>query len=297
MKVGRTRTLCRCPRRANTRSSLPRAAEVAPHEGKRKSESIWPILRIHHQRSRYIFEAYYKKQEISKEVYDYCIREGHADANLIAKWRKPGFGSLCCLGCAQTKDHNFGTSCICRVPKVALDAGRSVECKTCGCRGCAGGDEKFQIIDIPATVEARGGLPAQLGYSDTRSGPPAPPAPSPVTAAAKPPAPLAAAGGPPGFFPPGMLPPPEALQAFAAQAAMAQFFAQQQHATAAAGGAAAAPLPPMPPHIAMLMMSSGFVPPPFPAAPGAVSASLSGAPSDGALQSGEPATAPPVSAD
>ena len=242
---------------------------MAPHEGKRKSESIWPILRIHHQRSRYIYEAFYKKHEISREVYDYCVREGHADANLIAKWRKPGYGSLCCLGCSQTKDHNFGTSCICRVPKVALDAGRAVECTTCGCRGCAGGDERFQIIDVAATVEARGGLPLQTGYAGTRAPPPPAPAASAggaahshpassgagaaaaAAAAAPLPFPLPSMGAPPGFFPTAL--PPEALQAMlAAQAAtMAQFMASSQ------GQQAGGPPPAMPPpHVLMMMMAA-----------------------------------------
>lgn len=29
-----------------------REAEREPHEGKRKCESLWPILRLHHQKSR-----------------------------------------------------------------------------------------------------------------------------------------------------------------------------------------------------------------------------------------------------
>jgi hypothetical protein len=63
-------------------------AENEPHEGKRKAESVWPIFRIHHQRSRYIFEQYYKKKAISKELYEFLLREKYADANLIAKWKK-----------------------------------------------------------------------------------------------------------------------------------------------------------------------------------------------------------------
>ena len=39
-----------------------REIEKDPSEGKRKPESVWPILRIHHQISRYIFEAYKKKE-------------------------------------------------------------------------------------------------------------------------------------------------------------------------------------------------------------------------------------------
>lgn len=55
------------------------------------------------------------------ELYDYCIKEGYADKNLIAKWKKQGYENLCCLRCIQTRDTNFGTNCICRVPKGKLE--------------------------------------------------------------------------------------------------------------------------------------------------------------------------------
>jgi len=117
-----------------------RDAESDPHEGKRMAESVWPIFRIHHQRSRYIYDLYYRRNAISKELYEYCLREGYADKNLIAKWKKPGYERLCCLRCIQPRDHNFGTTCICRVPKDKLEEDRVVECIHCGCRGCASGD-------------------------------------------------------------------------------------------------------------------------------------------------------------
>lgn len=55
------------------------------------------------------------------ELYEYCIKEGYADKNLIAKWKKQGYENLCCLRCIQTRDTNFGTNCICRVPKSKLE--------------------------------------------------------------------------------------------------------------------------------------------------------------------------------
>lgn len=67
-------------------SSLP--VENESHEGKRKVESVWPVFRIHHQRSRYVYDLYYKRKAISKELYDYLLKNGYADANLIAKWKK-----------------------------------------------------------------------------------------------------------------------------------------------------------------------------------------------------------------
>ncbi|RKP35965.1 maternal g10 transcript [Dimargaris cristalligena] len=117
-----------------------REAENDPHEGKRKTEALWPIFRLHHQRSRYVYELYYKRKAISRELYDYCLKQGFADGNLIAKWKRGGYEKLCCLRCIQSKDTNFGTACICRVPKNKLEEDRVVECVHCGCRGCSSGD-------------------------------------------------------------------------------------------------------------------------------------------------------------
>ena len=131
-----------------------RDAESAGHDGKRKAESVWAIFRICHQRSRFVYDAYYSRGAISKDLYEFLLREGHADAALIAKWKKQGYERLCCLRCVQTRDHAFGTTCICRVPRDQLDAGKVVECIHCGCRGCASGDAR-------ATALVPGGLDEQ----------------------------------------------------------------------------------------------------------------------------------------
>ncbi len=47
-------------------------AETEPHEGKRKVESLWPIFRLHHQRSRYIFDLFYKRKAISRGMVVGC---------------------------------------------------------------------------------------------------------------------------------------------------------------------------------------------------------------------------------
>jgi bud site selection protein 31 len=98
-----------------------REAETESHEGKRKNESLWPIFKIHHQKSRYIYDLFYRRKAISRELYDYCLTENIADKNLIAKWKKQGYENLCCLRCIQARDTNFGTNCICRVPKGKLE--------------------------------------------------------------------------------------------------------------------------------------------------------------------------------
>ncbi|EDK31927.1 cell cycle control protein, G10 family protein (macronuclear) [Tetrahymena thermophila SB210] len=120
-----------------------RDVENEPHEGKRKVEALWPIYQIHHERSRYVYEMFYKakpEDKISRELYEYCLREKWADADLIAKWKKKGYEKLCCLQCIQPKDHNYGGTCICRVPKGSLEEGKVVQCQACGCRGCASCD-------------------------------------------------------------------------------------------------------------------------------------------------------------
>ncbi|ORY78233.1 cell cycle control protein cwf14 [Protomyces lactucae-debilis] len=114
--------------------------ENAPHENKSKTGTLAPIFQIHHQRSRYIYDLYYKRETISKELYEYLLKQGYGDGNLIAKWKKPGYEKLCCLRCIQTKETNFNTTCICRVPKVKLGEGELIECHQCGCRGCGSSD-------------------------------------------------------------------------------------------------------------------------------------------------------------
>jgi bud site selection protein 31 len=118
-----------------------REAENESHEGKRKQEANWPILQIHHKRTRYIFELY-KEKKISPELYRFLTQEKYADASLIAKWKKQGYEKLCCLSCIQPREHAYGTVCICRVPKSQLDSGKIVQCNACGCRGCSSSDTK-----------------------------------------------------------------------------------------------------------------------------------------------------------
>ena len=126
-----------------------RDAQNMSHEGKKKHETLWPIFQISHARSRYVYDLYYTREAISKQLYDWLLKNGYADANLIAKWKKQGYEKLCCLRCVQTKETNFQGTCICRVPKAGLkrdegegagDGGPGIQCVNCGCRGCASSD-------------------------------------------------------------------------------------------------------------------------------------------------------------
>ncbi|KAK5204422.1 Component of the SF3b subcomplex of the U2 snRNP [Exophiala xenobiotica] len=122
-----------------------RDAQNASHEGKKKHETTWPIFQISHARSRYVYDLYYEREAISKQLYDWLLKNGYADANLIAKWKKQGYEKLCCLRCVQTKETNFSGTCICRVPKASLrredgegggdGAGAGIRCEKAYARG------------------------------------------------------------------------------------------------------------------------------------------------------------------
>lgn len=45
--------------------------------------------------SRYIYDLYYEKEAISKQLYDWLLKNGYADSNLIAKWKKQGYEKVC----------------------------------------------------------------------------------------------------------------------------------------------------------------------------------------------------------
>ncbi|KAG5180152.1 G10 protein-domain-containing protein [Tribonema minus] len=110
-----------------------------PHEGLRRGESLWPVHQINWQRSRYVYDMYHVYKEISREVYDYCIRMKLVDAGLMAKWKKPGYGRLCSTYVINPKNYKFGTVSICRVPRQFLEPDTVVEDSNTGCRGCASG--------------------------------------------------------------------------------------------------------------------------------------------------------------
>ena len=93
-----------------------REAVDDPHEGKRKCEANWPIHRIHYERNRFIYDMYYKQQRITRDLYEFLVREKVVDAALISKWRKPGYELLCSMSAIQKSGTNFGTPSICRVP-------------------------------------------------------------------------------------------------------------------------------------------------------------------------------------
>ena len=68
-----------------------------------KYKAQWEVFQISHQRSRYIYELYYEKEAISKQLYDWLLKNGYADAMLIAKWKKQGYEKVCLLFSGQSQ--------------------------------------------------------------------------------------------------------------------------------------------------------------------------------------------------
>ncbi|EDW27472.1 GL20292 [Drosophila persimilis] len=51
-------------------------AETEPHG---------PVFKIHNQKTRYIYDLFYRRKATNWELNEYCLREKIADSNLIAK--------------------------------------------------------------------------------------------------------------------------------------------------------------------------------------------------------------------
>lgn len=114
------------------------------HEGRRKNELAWKIHRIHWEKNRFIFDLMYQRKVMSKELYDYLVREKIADGGLISKWRKPGYEILCSMLAIQKGNHNFGTTSHCRVPLHKRGSQQRLTPDVqIGCVSCASGDGKF----------------------------------------------------------------------------------------------------------------------------------------------------------
>merc|ERR1712010_233911 len=119
---------------------IMKEAVEEPHEGKRKAETTWKIHKIHWEKNRFIYNLHFVDKKISKALYDYLCRQKIADGPLIAKWRKPGYEYLCSLSAIDTRNTNYGTSSICRVP-IHQRPERPTPSTSTGCISCASCDK------------------------------------------------------------------------------------------------------------------------------------------------------------
>lgn len=107
----------------------------------------------------------YVRKVMSRELYDWLVREKIADGALISKWRKPGYELLCSTLAINKGNHNFGTTSHCRVPlKLRAAAQRITPNVHTGCISCASGDGE------PAEGGQAGGGLGRLSAGVRRAG-------------------------------------------------------------------------------------------------------------------------------
>jgi len=85
-------------------------------------------------------------KKVSRQLYEWCCRQKLVDKALAAKWKKPGFDRLCSVHCINTRNTNYGTTSICRVPRKCLAPDAVVQDQLTGCRGCASGPGGYNNI-------------------------------------------------------------------------------------------------------------------------------------------------------
>ena len=106
------------------------------------------IFKINNEKTRYIFDLYYVEKSLSRQVYQWILKEKLIDNLLIAKWKKKGYEHLCCVRCINKKEFLSGDKvCICRVSSSNQskkknkknndsDDKEKMICTLCGCNGC-----------------------------------------------------------------------------------------------------------------------------------------------------------------
>lgn len=74
--------------------------------------------------SRYIYELYYDKDAVSKQLYEWLLKNGYADANLIAKWKKQGYEKVRTpLHCSLLQDEVIDKHLAALLPPMCTDQG------------------------------------------------------------------------------------------------------------------------------------------------------------------------------
>jgi bud site selection protein 31 len=93
-----------------------REATAAPRGDATNTALTWPVHKLHYQKNRYLHDARYVHGTISDALLRHLVREKIADGPLLAKWRKPGYDTVCSLAVLTRSNTNFGTVGICRTP-------------------------------------------------------------------------------------------------------------------------------------------------------------------------------------
>lgn len=115
-----------------------RAATSAPRGAMMNAQLTWPVHKLHFQKNRFLHDARYVLGTISDALLKFLVREKIADGPLLAKWRKPGYDSVCSMSVLDRGGTNFGTVGICRTP-LKDRHGQIVPNVQTGCVCCVSG--------------------------------------------------------------------------------------------------------------------------------------------------------------
>lgn len=115
-----------------------RAATSAPRGAMMNAQLTWPVHKLHFQKNRFLHDARYVSESISDALLKFLVREKIADGPLLAKWRKPGYDSVCSMSVLDRGGTNFGTVGICRTP-LKDRHGQIVPNVQTGCVCCVSG--------------------------------------------------------------------------------------------------------------------------------------------------------------
>ncbi|GJX71254.1 protein BUD31 homolog 2 [Tanacetum coccineum] len=97
-------------------------ADNDPHDWKMKMRSsVADTLKLHISRDRYVYGV----PDFAKQKCPLCsfsrvfntVEMINLGSQVQLTVKRPGYERLCCLRCIQPRDHNFQTTCVCRVPK------------------------------------------------------------------------------------------------------------------------------------------------------------------------------------
>ena len=101
---------------------------------------LWPLHRLHFRRNRLVYRKRFVERVLDRHTYQYLVRHRIADGELMAKWRRPGYRSLCSL-MAVSRMTQRRTHSLCRVPlRKRQGAASLVPSAATGCLSCADED-------------------------------------------------------------------------------------------------------------------------------------------------------------
>jgi bud site selection protein 31 len=137
-----------------------REATAEPRGERLNHELAWPVHKLHFEKNRYLHDLRYIEGSLSEELLRFLVKEKIADGPLIAKWRKPGYETVCSLAVITRSNTNFGTVGICRttlkdrVGQIMPNILTGCVCCASGCNGPIWWDDPIPDIVRDRILEA-----------------------------------------------------------------------------------------------------------------------------------------------